>query len=140
MAYDLLARIGAGITPDQMHAERVDGWNPLAVIDAYRRKMELIKNGDGPVLLDVVTYRLVGHSTSDQNAYRTKEEIEDWRKYDPIVTYRKALVDAGIATDEQMEAILKETSERMTMICRAAADKEISPYVDRRKIPTSLPA
>lgn len=47
MAYDLLARIGAGITPDQMHAERVDGWNPLAVIDAYRRKMELIKNGDG---------------------------------------------------------------------------------------------
>ena len=42
--------------------------------------MELVKNGEGPVLLDVVTYRLVGHSTSDQNAYRTKEEIEDWRQ------------------------------------------------------------
>ena len=135
MAYDMLARIGAGITPDQMHAERVDGWNPLAVIDAYRRKMPLIKNGDGPVLLDVVTYRLVGHSTSDQNAYRTKEEIEDWRSYDPIITYRKALVDAGVATDEQMEAILKETADRMTMICRAAADQEISPYVDFKKTP-----
>ena len=135
MAYDLLARIGAGITPDQMHAERVDGWNPLAVIDAYRRKKELIANNDGPVLLDVVTYRLVGHSTSDQNAYRTKEEIEAWRSYDPIITYRKALVDAGVAPDSKFEEILKETSERMTMICRAASDKEISPYVDFKKEP-----
>ena len=55
MAYDMLARMGAGVTPSQMHAERVDGWNPLAVIDAYRRKKEIIANGEGPVLLDVVT-------------------------------------------------------------------------------------
>ena len=135
MAYDMVARIGAGITPDQMHAERVDGWNPLAVIDAYRRKKELVEKGEGPVLLDVVTYRLVGHSTSDQNAYRTKEEIEAWRAYDPIITYRKALVDAGVAPDSKFEEILKETSERMTMICRAASDKEISPYVDFHKQP-----
>lgn len=135
MAFDMLARIGAGITPDQMHAERVDGWNPLAVIDAYRRKKELLAKGEGPVLMDVVTYRLLGHSTSDQNAYRTKEEIEDWRSYDPIITYRKALVDAGVVTDEQCEAILAETKERMTMICRAASDPEISPYVDFTKQP-----
>lgn len=135
MAYDMLARIGAGITPNQMHAERVDGWNPLAVIDAYKRKLPLVQSGEGPVLLDVVTYRLVGHSTSDQNAYRSKEEIEDWRSYDPIVTYRKALVDAGVATEEQMEAILKETSDRMTMICKASADVELSPYVDFEKTP-----
>lgn len=135
MAFDMLARIGAGITPNQMHAERVDGWNPLAVIDAYRRKKELLEKGEGPVFLDVVTYRLLGHSTSDQNAYRTKEEIEDWRSYDPIITYRKALVDAGVVTDEQCEAILAETRERMTMICRAASDTEISPYVDFTKQP-----
>ena len=53
MAYNMPARLGAGITPSQMHAERVDGWNPLAVIDAYKRKMELIKNNEGPVLLDL---------------------------------------------------------------------------------------
>ena len=135
MAYDMLARLGAGVTPSQMHAERVDGWNPLAVIDAYRRKKEIIAKGEGPVLLDVVTYRLVGHSTSDQNAYRTKEEIEAWREYDPIITYRKALVEAGVAPDSKFEEILKETSERMTMICRAAADVEISPYVDFNKEP-----
>ena len=135
MAFDLLARIGAGITPDQMHAERVDGWNPLAVIDAYRRKKELLANNDGPVLLDVVTYRLVGHSTSDQNAYRTKEEIEDWASWDPIIKYREELVKAGVAEDAKFEEILKETTDRMTMICKAAADPEISPYVDFHKNP-----
>ena len=76
MAYGELARVGAGITPSQMLTERVDGVNPLAVIDAYRRKIQAIKENKGPVLLDVLTYRLGGHSTSDQNAYRTKEEIE----------------------------------------------------------------
>ena len=138
MAYNMPARLGAGITPDQMHAERVDGWNPLAVIDAYKRKMELIKNNEGPVLLDVVTYRLVGHSTSDQNAYRTKEEIEDWRSHDPIVKFREALVEAGVESDEFFAKLLQDTADRMTMICRAADDKEISPYVDFDKNPDYL--
>ena len=129
MAYNMPARLGAGITPSQMHAERVDGWNPLAVIDAYKRKMELIKNNEGPVLLDVVTYRLVGHSTSDQNAYRTKEEIEDWRSHDPIVKFREALVEAGVESDEFFAKLLQDTTDRMTMICRAADDKEIKGLV-----------
>ena len=70
MAYDMLARIGAGITPTQMYAERIDGFNPLAVIDAMKRKLEILKKGEGPVLLDTLTYRFCGHSVSDQNAYR----------------------------------------------------------------------
>lgn len=135
MAYDMLARIGAGITPSQMHAERIDGFNPLAVIDAMERKLELLRNGEGPVLLDTITYRYSGHSTSDQNAYRSKEEIEKWREYDPIITYRKALVDAGVASDNKFEDILAETTERMTMICRHASDKSISPYADMKADP-----
>ena len=135
MAYDMLARIGAGITPNQMHAERVDGWNPLAVIDAYKRKKELVEKGEGPVLLDVVTYRLLGHSTSDQNAYRSKEEIEAWREYDPIVKFREELVKAGVESDEFFQKLLDDTAARMTMICKAADDKEISPYVDFDKEP-----
>lgn len=130
MAYDMLARIGAGISPTQLHAERLDGFNPLAVVDAYRRKKDLVLNGEGPVLLDVLTYRYCGHSTSDQNAYRSKEEIEAWREHDPIVAYRDALVKAGIASDSRFEDILAQTAERMTMICRAAADPSISPYAD----------
>jgi len=135
MAYDFLARIGAGITPNQMYAERIDGFNPLAVIDAMERKLQILRNGEGPVLLDTVTYRYSGHSTSDQNAYRAKEEIEAWREYDPIVTYRKALVDAGVASDGSFEDILAETKERMTMICRHASDKTYSPYADMKADP-----
>ncbi|MCR5484806.1 MAG: dehydrogenase [Clostridiales bacterium] len=130
MAYDMLARIGAGISPTQLHAERVNGFNPLAVIDVYRRKKQLVENGEGPVLLDVLTYRFSGHSTSDQNAYRSKEEIDAWKEIDPIVTYRKALTDAGIAPDASFEDILNETKDRMTRICSWAADTEVSPYAD----------
>ncbi len=135
MGYDMLARIGSGISPTQFHAERIDGFNPLAVIDAMERKLKILRAGEGPVMLDTITYRYSGHSTSDQNAYRTKEEIDAWKEVDPIITYRKGLVDAGVATDGKMEEILAETSERMTMICKAASDPQISPYVDFKADP-----
>ena len=133
MAYDMLARIGAGINVDQMHAERVWGYNPLAVIDAYRRKMENLKNGNGPVLMDVVTYRHSGHSTSDQNAYRSKEEMDEWMEIDPCTVFRKELVDAGVAKDSVFDDIWQETRERMNKICEWASNVEISPYADFRK-------
>lgn len=130
MGYDFLARIGAGISPTQMHAERVDGFNPLAVIDAMRRKKALLENGEGPVLLDVVTYRFTGHSPSDSSSYRTKEEIDAWTEYDPIVAYRRELVEAGVAPDSAFDEILADVKERITKITRLAADTEISPYMD----------
>ena len=138
MAYDFLARIGAGMTSSQMHAERVWGHNPLAVIDAYRRKKDLIKNGEGPILLDVVTYRLSGHSTSDQNAYRSKEEMEAWAAADPCITFRKDLVGAAVAKDSSFESIWETTRERMTRICKWASDPELSPYCDFKKDPAII--
>ncbi|MCL2703850.1 MAG: thiamine pyrophosphate-dependent enzyme [Defluviitaleaceae bacterium] len=133
MAYDMLARIGAGIAPSQMHAERVWGHNPLAVIDAYKRKIDVINKKQGPVLLDVVTYRLSGHSTSDQNAYRSKEELEAWTDADPVITFRKELAEAGIADDSAFDGIWAETRERMVKICGWASDEKISPYADFKK-------
>ena len=135
MGYDMLARIGSGISPTQFHAERINGFNPLAVIDAMERKLEILRNGEGPVMLDTLTYRFSGHSTSDQNAYRTKEEIDAWREIDPIITYRKGLVEAGVAADDKLEEILAGTIERMTMICKAASDPTVSPYVDFKADP-----
>ena len=135
MGYDMLARIGSGISPTQFHAERIDGFNPLAVIDAMERKLKILRAGEGPVLLDTLTYRYSGHSTSDQNAYRTKEEIDAWRDIDPVITYRKGIVDAGVTTDSKIEEILAETAERMTMICKAASDPQISPYVNFKADP-----
>ncbi len=133
MGYDMLARIGSGVSPTQFHAERVNGFNPLAVIDAMERKLEILRKGEGPVMLDTLTYRYSGHSVSDQNAYRTKEEIEAWQAIDPIITYRQGLVEAGVTGDSDLEAILANTAERMTMICKAASDVEVSPYVDFKK-------
>lgn len=138
MAYDFLARIGAGITPNQMYAERIDGFNPLAVIDAMERKLDILHKGEGPVLLDTVTYRFSGHSTSDQNAYRTKEEMDAWKEVDPIVTYRRALVEAGVATDDQLETVLEETKNRMAMICKHASDPTYSPYADFKADPAII--
>ena len=83
--FGVLARMGAGINPEQMHAERVDGYNPLAVIDAMTRKREILQRGDGPVLLDTVTYRFSGHSPSDASSYREKAEIEAWQQVDSLV-------------------------------------------------------
>ena len=135
MAYDFLARLGAGISPTQLYAERVDGFNPLAVIDAMKRKKEILVNGQGPAMLDVVTYRYGGHSPSDSMSYRTMEEVENWKQYDPIVTYRKALVDAKIEKDAKFDDILGSIKERMLKLCKLAADPVESPYLDFKKDP-----
>ncbi|MCL2202401.1 MAG: thiamine pyrophosphate-dependent enzyme [Defluviitaleaceae bacterium] len=133
MAYDMLARLGAGVNAEQMHAERVWGNDPLAVIDAYKRKKAIIKKNGGPVLLDVVTYRHSGHSTSDQNAYRSKEEMDEWFALDPCTVFRNELVEAGVAADGVFDDIWTQTRERMKQICQWASSEEISPYMDLKK-------
>lgn len=138
MAYGQLARVGAGITENQMNAERVDGVNPLAVIDAYRRKLQLIKENKGPVLLDVLTYRLGGHSTSDQNAYRSKEEIESWEQNDCILLFRKQLIEAGVATDADIDKINEDIKTRITEVMKLSKDLEISPRLDFIKDPDAI--
>lgn len=138
MGYGELARVGAGINADEMHAERVDGINPLAVIDAYRRKMPLLKEGKGPVLLDVLTYRHTGHSTSDQDAYRSKEELAAWEENDCIALFRKQLIEAGIATDESVDKINADIKARITEVLKIAADLEISPRLDFIKDPDAI--
>ncbi len=138
MGYQILARVGAGINPEQMHAERVDGYNPLAVIDAIKRKKQLLLENKGPVLLDVVTYRFCGHSPSDASTYRTKEEIDAWMQHDSIVTYGKQLIDAGVATQEQLDAILNDVKERIDRIYRLAIDENKSPRMDLVSNPDAI--
>lgn len=138
MPYGTLARIGAGMSPNQMHAERVDGYNPLAVIDAIRRKKEILKNGDGPVLLDTITYRISGHSPSDASSYRTKEEIEAWEKEDVLDAFKDKLVKGKVAKAGEMDEIREEIKERMTKICALAVDEEKSPRMDLVAVPDEV--
>jgi 2-oxoisovalerate dehydrogenase E1 component len=127
MGYGILARLGAGINPEQMHAERVDGYNPLAVIDAIRRKREILESGRGPVLLDTMTYRFSGHSPSDASSYRTKEEVEMWQQVDPLMTYSGSLVEAGIATQAEIAAIDAKVEDVIFRACQKAVSLDISP-------------
>ena len=127
MGFKVLARIGAGVNPEQMHAERVDGYNPLAVADAIERKKKILLEGKGPVLLDVVTYRYSGHSPSDASSYRTKEEVALWQDVDCIKSFGEYLVTAKVARQSDLEAIQQKTQERMKRITGLAVSLEISP-------------
>lgn len=131
MGYGIAARIGAGVNPDQMHAERVDGYNPLAVIDAYRRKRKVIEEKRGPVLLDVLTYRYSGHSPSDASSYRLKEEIEAWEAVDSIQWFGRELVKEGIVTEQKLERLREEVTSLVTWALKLAIDPDFSPHMDK---------
>ena len=138
MAYDCVARMGAGFNPNQMNAERVDGYNPLAVIEAYSRKKKIAESGEGPVLLDVVTYRFCGHSPSDSSSYRTQEEIEAWKAQDPIPAYREQLIEAGVATAEELDKIEEHVKAVNFHNFQLAIDEEISPRMDLTADPDAI--
>jgi 2-oxoisovalerate dehydrogenase E1 component len=138
MGYGILARIGAGVNPEMMHSERVDGYNPLAVIDAFKRKKEILLQKKGPVLLDTLTYRISGHSPSDASSYRSKEEIEAWQKEDSIIAYGDKLKEAGIADPSQLEEIRNEAGELITHILKLAIDDKISPRLDLSVDPDAI--
>ncbi len=130
MGWDRLSRIAAAANPEAMHAETVDGTNPLAVADAVARKRALLLEGRGPALLDVECYRLSGHSTTDANVYRTKEEMEGWSSLDPIVAFGASLVEEGVLSAEAVEAMRAEVAETIRKVTEAAVDPAASPPVD----------
>lgn len=138
MGYGIAARLGAGVNADQMHAERVDGYNPLAVIDAYRRKRKLLEEGRGPVLLDVLTYRYSGHSPSDASSYRSKEEVEAWEAVDSIEWFRSQLTGAGVASDATLDKLREEIVDEITQILTLAIDPKVSPYMDLSSSPDKI--
>ena len=138
MGYEILARMGAGVNPEQMHSERVDGYNPLAVIDAIRRKKEILAQKKGPVLLDTLTYRTTGHSPSDASSYRTKEEIDMWFEGNSVNEYKNKLIKAKVATAKEFDAIDKSCIELITKICAMSVDTTISPRMDFIKNPRQL--
>jgi 2-oxoisovalerate dehydrogenase E1 component len=138
MGYDILARVGAGVNPESMHSERVDGYNPLAVIDAFMRKKKLLSEKQGPVLLDTLTYRISGHSPSDASSYRSKEEIEAWQQEDSILSFGNTLISAGIAKKETLEEITNETKELLSQILKLSIDDNLSPRLDLVKDPDCI--
>ncbi|MRR10318.1 hypothetical protein EG831_09660, partial [bacterium] len=105
----------------------VDGNDVLKVYETMRIASEQVRSGQ-PVLVETLTYRYFGHSKSDRNLYRSKEEIEDYREHrDPIKRYRKRLVQAGLLSEQQADAI---DQEALQVIEAAAAFAEAAPGPD----------
>jgi len=84
--------------------KRVDGMDVFAVYDAVKEAKNYVKK-NGPMLIVAQTYRFLGHSKSDANKYRTKEEIAEWRKKDPIPKLREYLADSNICTEEELKKL-----------------------------------
>mgnify|MGYP003544020020 FL=1 len=82
-----------------------DGNDIVAVYEKMQEAVEYVRNGNGPVLVESVTYRWFGHSTSDPGKYRTKEEVDSWKKKDPIVKFRNYLVDNNLATVQELDEL-----------------------------------
>ena len=129
MGVEFIARVGAGVNREQMHAERVNGYDPLPVIDAFRRKKQVLLEGRGPVLLDTVTYRISGHSPSDASSYRSKEEIERWQQADSIRAFRARLLESRAVTEDALDAARTCVEAAVFDMFQLAADLEASPRV-----------
>jgi pyruvate dehydrogenase E1 component alpha subunit/2-oxoisovalerate dehydrogenase E1 component alpha subunit len=85
--------------------ESVDGNDALAVYGAARRAASRARAGGGPTLIEAVTYRMKGHAEHDSQAYVPKEELEDWKRRDPIERYTRVLIESGAATAEELAAV-----------------------------------
>ena len=106
----------------------IDGNDLLTVYETMLWAENHVRSGKGPVLVETQTYRYYGHSKSDRNLYRTKDEIEEWRSTrDPIMRYRNHLVQNAVLTQEQADEI---DQEALKVIEAAVAFAESSPEPD----------
>jgi pyruvate dehydrogenase E1 component alpha subunit len=102
----------------------IDGNDVLAVYEAVLEAVEHARSGQGPSLVDCLTYRWRGHSKSDRNLYRTSQEIDEWKHKCPIKRFKNVLVDAAVMTREEVEA-LDQTAK--TAIDHAAEEAQTFP-------------
>ena len=107
-AIDNLAERGKGYG---IPAVNVNGNDVVEVYEQAQIAVDRAKNGDGPTLIVAGTYRWKGHSRSDKNLYRTKEEIEEWRALDPIPKFISRVIEADLLTQEQCDAIAQEATD-----------------------------
>lgn len=89
----------------EMPADKVDGMTAEAVHDAVARAVKRAREGDGPTLLEMKTYRYKRHSVSDPQKYRSKEEVEEYKDQDPITKVANTILENGFATQAELDAI-----------------------------------
>jgi pyruvate dehydrogenase E1 component alpha subunit len=103
----------------------VDGNDVLAVYEAVAEAVARARKGEGPTLVETKTYRYHGHFEGDPCNYQPEEEMAEWKKKDPIVRYRKQLIDMGVLTEEEATKIEQEIDQEIDEAVKFA---EESPY------------
>jgi pyruvate dehydrogenase E1 component alpha subunit len=111
----------------EMPGDSIDGMSAEAVHDGVARAVKRARQGDGPTLLEIKTYRYKGHSISDPQKYRTKEEVEDYKQKDPIQMVLTTILTKKLATQEDIDAINKRVNETVAQSVKFA---EESPWPD----------
>lgn len=91
-----------------MPGETVAGMNPLEVYQAVKRAAARARAGEGPSLIEAVTYRYTGHSRSDKQVYRTKEEVQTWKVRDPIPNFQNWLIEQGHLTQAEADQLVAQ--------------------------------
>jgi 2-oxoisovalerate dehydrogenase E1 component alpha subunit len=106
----------------------VDGKDPIAVYKVVKEAADRARNGEGPSLIEAVTYRLTAHSSDDDDRqYRTAEDIAEGKALDPIITFAVYLKETGVLTDE----LEKEINDRIMKEVNEATDyAENAPYAE----------
>jgi pyruvate dehydrogenase E1 component alpha subunit len=118
-----------------MPSEPVDGMSVEAVHMAVARAAERARAGEGPTLLEFRTYRYKGHSMSDPQKYRTKEEVDEYKAKDPVEVVRKTILDKKMATEQELEAI---DNKIHTQVEESVKFAEESPYPDASEALTDI--
>jgi pyruvate dehydrogenase E1 component alpha subunit len=122
-------------------AEAVDGMDVLAVEEAARRAAREVREGGGPRLLELRTYRFRAHSMADPDLYRTKDEIEHWKERDPIALFSARLREAGLLTDDDLDRLEAEVAAELEEAVAIAEAGPWEPVEDLTKdVYTPLPA
>lgn len=115
----------------EMPADSIDGMAAETVHEAVERAVKRAREGGGPTLLEMKTYRYKGHSISDPQKYRTKEEVEEYKQRDPLELVLRTIKERKIATEEQVSAINKEINDIVAESVRFA---EESPWPDDNEV------
>ncbi|MCB8881390.1 thiamine pyrophosphate-dependent dehydrogenase E1 component subunit alpha [Acidisoma cellulosilytica] len=117
----------------------VDGNRFAEVAAASFDAVERARRGDGPTLIECKTYRIRGHSRSDRNRYRTKEEIESWQERDPIKLFQTELRNYGLIEDSEIASIQTSVEEEIKAGLQFASDSPLPSTMDvTRDVYTSV--
>ncbi|WP_340066148.1 pyruvate dehydrogenase (acetyl-transferring) E1 component subunit alpha [Ascidiimonas aurantiaca] len=112
----------------EMPCGPVDGMNPVKVAEAVSEAIERARSGNGPTFLEIKTYRYRGHSMSDAQHYRTKEEVEEYKKIDPITQVLDVIKEKKYATDEEVAEI---DARVKALVAECQKFAEDSPYPEK---------